>query len=177
MRALPQRIADRKFNRKDVEEWENRLPLMLAHATTQKAERELRAAIMEAKSFLDLRLPFVGGGAAVFGPADELDLDNEDQYAAIVGGLISLTRDANERAQVLASWRGAEKKFKDEIAKGTDPRDLPEFKARLPGVGDLVIQYVEGAPLKKTVRLAFDSAIMAKRARSMLKKDFQYDAG
>jgi hypothetical protein len=92
-----------------------------------------------------------------------------------VGALIAQTKDANERSQVLAAWRLAEKTWKDELAKGANPAGLSSFRARLPGVGELSIEHEAASAAKRIVRVRFDTASAAKRARGLLKKDFQYD--
>lgn len=175
VRTLPERVQARKFTRKDVEEWEDKLGVFLARAGNRKQEREIRDAIEAAKKYLDLDLHFVGDGMVGTLTAHDLDLDDEARYSSIVGTLIALVPDVDKKSNVLGDWRVAEKDHKAERAKGTDPTTLKPVELKLPKVGMLRIAFDSAQPPHKVVRVAFDNAQAAKKARSVLKKDFGID--
>lgn len=175
VRTIPDRVKARRFTRRDVAEWETKLAAFATRAANKRTERELRAAIAEAKRYLTIEIPFIGDGLAGFTSTKELDLDNEGTYRGVVGIFFSLVPDATERSQVLPEWSAAESRYKTAKAAGTDMTTLPPFELALPKVGKLTISYESNQPPHKVVRVAFDTAQAGKKARTYLQKDFKYD--
>ena len=102
----------------------------------------------------------------------DIDLDDEAKYGSIVGTIISLVPDVDKRSTLLPEWRVAEKRVKDEIAKGADPSSTKPIELRLPKVGKLRIAHEGAQPPHRIVRVEFDNAQVAKKARALLRDDF-----
>jgi hypothetical protein len=97
-------------------------------------------------------------------------LDDEDRYRSILAGFIGLVPNVDERSQVTPEWRVLEKRQKEETSTAT--KAVAPIELQLPRVGTLRIEVASLQPPHKMVTLDFDTAQAAKKARTMLSRDF-----